>query len=78
MFHKVDKAKYIDLPLSNYSTWPTDRIMKDGKMVGVSTFSGYSSNENGGIAIDTWHMSKLGIETDELRRIPSNTCRGSS
>jgi sugar phosphate isomerase/epimerase len=25
---------------------------------------------NGGIAIDTWHMSKLGIEPDELRRIP--------
>lgn len=25
---------------------------------------------NGGVAIDTWHMSKLGIEPDELRRIP--------
>ena len=25
---------------------------------------------NGGIAIDTWHMSKLHIEPDELRRIP--------
>ena len=25
---------------------------------------------NGGIAIDTWHMSKLGIEPEELRRIP--------
>jgi len=24
----------------------------------------------GGLAIDTWHMSKLGIEPDELRRIP--------
>jgi sugar phosphate isomerase/epimerase len=24
----------------------------------------------GGIAIDTWHMSKLGIEPEELRRIP--------
>ena len=46
MFHKGDRAKYIDLPLSNYSTWPNDRIMKDGKMVGVSTFSGYSSNES--------------------------------
>ena len=40
------RAKYIDLPLSNYSTWPNDRIMKDGAMVGVSTFSGYSSNES--------------------------------
>jgi sugar phosphate isomerase/epimerase len=25
---------------------------------------------NGGIAIDTWHMGKLGIAPDELRRIP--------
>jgi sugar phosphate isomerase/epimerase len=26
--------------------------------------------DNGGLAIDTWHMSKLGISPDELRRIP--------
>jgi sugar phosphate isomerase/epimerase len=26
---------------------------------------------NGGLAIDTWHMSKLGIEPDDLRRIPA-------
>ena len=25
---------------------------------------------NGGIAIDTWHMGKLGIAPDELRRVP--------
>ena len=25
---------------------------------------------NGGIVIDTWHMGKLGIEPDDLRRIP--------
>jgi sugar phosphate isomerase/epimerase len=25
---------------------------------------------NGGVAIDTWHMSKLGIAADELKRIP--------
>lgn len=26
--------------------------------------------DNGGLVIDTWHMSKLGIAPDELRRIP--------
>jgi sugar phosphate isomerase/epimerase len=26
--------------------------------------------DNGGIVIDTWHMSKLGISPDDLRRIP--------
>ena len=46
MFHERGRAKYIDLPLSNYSTWPNDKVLKDGKMVGVSTFSGYSSNES--------------------------------
>ncbi len=25
---------------------------------------------NGGLAIDTWHMAKLGIEPDDLRRVP--------
>ena len=46
MFRQNGRAKYIDLPLSNYSTWPNDKVLKDGRMVGVSTFSGYSSNES--------------------------------
>ncbi len=37
--------KYIDLPLSNYSSWPYDKVLKDGKMIGISTFSGCSYNE---------------------------------
>jgi sugar phosphate isomerase/epimerase len=27
--------------------------------------------DNAGVAIDTWHMAKLGIEPDELRRVPA-------
>ncbi len=46
MFQADRRAKYIDLPLSNYSTWPYDKVLKDGGLVGVSTFSGYSSNES--------------------------------
>ena len=38
-------AKYIDLPLSNYATLPYDRVEKDGRVVGVSTYCGYSYNE---------------------------------
>jgi sugar phosphate isomerase/epimerase len=30
-----------------------------------------AGRSNGGLAIDTWHMSKLGIAPDELKRIPS-------
>ncbi len=45
LFEKGNAAKYIDFPLSNYSTWPNDRLMSGDHMVGVSTFSGYSYNE---------------------------------
>jgi vanillate/3-O-methylgallate O-demethylase len=45
LFAKGDAAKYIDWPLSNYSTWPNDRVMAGDHIVGVSTFSGYSYNE---------------------------------
>jgi vanillate/3-O-methylgallate O-demethylase len=45
MFEKGDPVKYIDLPLSNYATWPYDKILDDGRIVGLSTFSGYSYNE---------------------------------
>ena len=40
-----DPVKYIDLPLSNYSTWPYDKLLVDGEVVGFSMFSGYSFNE---------------------------------
>jgi vanillate/3-O-methylgallate O-demethylase len=45
LFEKGDPVKYIDIPLSNYSTWPNDKLLHDGEMVGISTFSGYSYNE---------------------------------
>ncbi|MGZ6545661.1 MAG: vanillate/3-O-methylgallate O-demethylase [Actinomycetota bacterium] len=45
MFQQGDPVRYIDLPLSNYATWPNDKVLIDGRMIGVSTFSGYSFNE---------------------------------
>jgi vanillate/3-O-methylgallate O-demethylase len=45
LFEKGDPAKYIDIPLSNYATWPYDKLLRDADLVGVSTFSGYSYNE---------------------------------
>jgi vanillate/3-O-methylgallate O-demethylase len=58
LFEKGDAAKYIDLPLSNYSTWPNDKLLLDGEMVGVSTFSGYSYNERS--------MLSLGIVNSDI------------
>ena len=45
LFEHGDPAKYIDLPLANYSTLPYDKIVKNGKIVGLSTYTGYSYNE---------------------------------
>jgi vanillate/3-O-methylgallate O-demethylase len=45
LFEKGDAVKYIDLPLSNYSTWPYDKVLGGDGVVGLSTFSGYSYNE---------------------------------
>jgi vanillate/3-O-methylgallate O-demethylase len=38
-------AKYIDMPIANYSTLPYDRIVVDGRTVGFANYTGYSANE---------------------------------
>jgi vanillate/3-O-methylgallate O-demethylase len=53
MFAGGDPVKYIDLPLSNYATWPYDKVLNDGKVVGISTFSGYSFNERSMLSLAT-------------------------
>jgi vanillate/3-O-methylgallate O-demethylase len=45
MFEQGDPYKYIDLPLSNYTSASYDKLVKGGKTVGVSMFAGYSYNE---------------------------------
>ncbi len=46
MFQKDQPVyKYLDLPLTNYSSMSFDKVMKGGKQVGLSTFSSYSYNE---------------------------------
>ncbi len=45
MFGKQDRTKYFDFPSAVYSTLPYDKVLRDGKVVGISTWSGYSANE---------------------------------
>jgi vanillate/3-O-methylgallate O-demethylase len=40
-----DAPKYIDFPCAVYSTYPYDRVTKNGRTVGLSTWAGYSFNE---------------------------------
>ena len=37
--------KWIDFPQPNYASTSADMVMRDGKMVGMSMFNGYSYNE---------------------------------
>ena len=45
IFKKTGRAKFFEFPSAVYSTTPYDKVMRDGKTVGVSTWVGYSSNE---------------------------------
>jgi len=64
LFHAGDIEKYIDLPLANYSTLPYDKVLKGGKTIGVSTYTGYTYNERAMISlamVDVEH-SDPGVE----------------
>jgi syringate O-demethylase len=42
---KGERAKFIEFPSAVYSMHPFDRVLAQGKAIGVSTWVGYSSNE---------------------------------
>jgi vanillate/3-O-methylgallate O-demethylase len=64
LFQGGDIEKYIDLPLANYSTLPYDKVLKSGKIVGVSTYTGYTYNERSmiSLAIIDQELSEPGTE----------------
>jgi vanillate/3-O-methylgallate O-demethylase len=58
MFGNGDIKKYIDFPLANYSTLPHDKVLSKGKVIGISTYTGYTYNER--------TMLSLGIIENEF------------
>jgi syringate O-demethylase len=64
MFQTGERAKYFDFPSAVYATLPYDKIVKDGRTIGLSTWCGYSANEREMLALailDNEH-STLGNE----------------
>jgi vanillate/3-O-methylgallate O-demethylase len=59
MLESGDPYKYIDLPLSNYTSASYDKLMKGGRQVGLSMFAGYSYNERS--------MLSLGIVDPDIQ-----------
>jgi len=51
LFETGDVYKYIDLPLSNYTSASYDKILTGGEIVGFSMFAGYSFNERSMISL---------------------------
>jgi vanillate/3-O-methylgallate O-demethylase len=72
-----DIRKYVDLPLANYATLPYDKVLKNGNVVGLSTYTGYTYNERAMISlamIDAVH-SEFG---NELTLVWGEEGRGST
>src|SRR5687767_12219141 len=59
MLEQGDPYKYIDLPLSNFTSASYDRLTHQGKTVGLNMFSGYSYNERS--------MLSLGIVDPDIQ-----------
>lgn len=48
---KGNRAKYMEFPSAVYAMHPYDQVLKDGKLVGISTWIGYSANEGRMLAL---------------------------
>jgi vanillate/3-O-methylgallate O-demethylase len=49
--HEQEPYKYIDAPVSNYGSSSYDAILSDGRLVGLSMFSGCSYNERAQLSL---------------------------
>ncbi len=53
MFRRGPLAKFINLPVSLYDTFHADRVEANGKVVGMSGWTGYSGNERAMLSLAT-------------------------
>jgi len=72
-----DVTKYIDLPLANYATLPYDKVLRGGKPVGISTYTGYTYNERALVSLAMIDLPHTELGT-ELTVVWGEEGRGSS
>ncbi len=77
LFHAGDIVKYIDLPLANYATLPYDKVVKGGKIVGLSTYTGYTYNERAMISLGVMDVEHAG-PGEQVTLVWGEEGRGSS
>lgn len=51
MYSATERCKIMEIPAAHYATCPFDRVLKDGRTIGVSTYPVYSSNVRGWISL---------------------------
>jgi vanillate/3-O-methylgallate O-demethylase len=59
-----DVFKCIDLPLTNYASLSYDKVLKNGKVIGLSTFSSYSYNERSMLSLGVMDMAYSEVGTE--------------
>src|SRR5579871_2325227 len=64
MFQPANRAKYIDFPSAVYATWPYDKVTRNGKTIGISTWVGYSSNEGKMLTLAILDNEYAGVGND--------------
>lgn len=64
LFQKGEPYKTIDLPLTNYASLSYDKVLRNGKMVGFSTFSSYSFNERSMLSLGIVDVDHSEVGTD--------------
>jgi syringate O-demethylase len=64
MFDKGDRAKGFEFPSAVYATWPYDKVVRNGKTVGISTWVGYSSNEGKMLTLAILDQEHAGIGSE--------------
>jgi glycine cleavage system aminomethyltransferase T len=64
LFQRESRAKYLEMPASQYSTHPYDKVLVNDKLVGISTYSVYTSNGRAWIslAVVDEELAKTGTE----------------
>jgi glycine cleavage system aminomethyltransferase T len=78
LFHpRDDAAKYIDLPIANYATLPYDKVLKNGRTIGLSTYTGYTYNERAMVSLAMLDVEHAALGT-EVTIIWGEEGRGSS
>jgi syringate O-demethylase len=63
-FQRERRAKFIEFPSAVYSMHPYDKVTKNGKTIGISTWVGYSANEGQMLTLAIVDPAQAGVGSE--------------